>query len=55
MVALVRRFLSCRAGSTAIEYALIASLISISIVAGVSAVGTEVNNSYGQIENALKR
>ena len=41
-------------GATAIEYAIIAGLLSILIVTGVSAVGTAiVGNFYGPIGGAL--
>lgn len=37
---MLKKFLQNRSGATAIEYALIASLISMAIVVGVTAVGT---------------
>jgi Flp pilus assembly pilin Flp len=39
----------CRAGATAIEYGLIASLISISIIAGATAVGSTLGQYYQDI------
>ena len=38
-----------RSGATAIEYALIASLISIVIVLGVTAIGTQLSTFFTQI------
>jgi pilus assembly protein Flp/PilA len=55
MLALVRRFSSCASGSTAIEYALIASMISITIIVGATGVGTQVTGMYDSIQTALKR
>ena len=42
MTKLLRRFMLCRQGVTAIEYALIASLIAIVIVTGVGTAGTQL-------------
>jgi len=38
----IRRLLGAREGATAIEYALIASGVSIAIVVGVSTLGTTI-------------
>ena len=38
---LIRRFIKDRSGATAIEYALVASLISIVIVLGVTSIGDQ--------------
>lgn len=40
-------------GATAIEYALIASLVSVAIVGGVGAVGTQVSNTTNQVSSSL--
>lgn len=40
-------------GATAIEYALIASMIAMAIVAGVQLMGTQLSTTYLQIGNAL--
>ena len=39
----------CRSGATAIEYGLIASLISISIIAGATAVGSTLGQYFADI------
>lgn len=41
-------------GVTAIEYALIAALIAIAVIAMVTLVGSEVNTVFMKICNALK-
>ena len=41
----VRNFVSDKSGVTAIEYALIASLIAVSIIAAVTTVGTQYQHS----------
>jgi pilus assembly protein Flp/PilA len=42
----VERFLADEGGSTAIEYALIGSLVAVAVVAGVSAVGSTLASNY---------
>lgn len=39
------KFLKNESGATAIEYALIASLIAMSIIGGATVIGPEVGNS----------
>jgi pilus assembly protein Flp/PilA len=41
-------------GATAIEYALIASLIAVFIITAVTQVGTQVSTVFGEIGNTLK-
>ncbi len=40
-------------GATAIEYGLIAALISVVIIAAVTLVGTELSNMFNQVADAL--
>ncbi len=47
------RFLRDRRGATAIEYALIASLISIAAVAAFVNLGSSVSNQYQGVDNKL--
>ena len=42
-----------RRGATAIEYALIASLISVGALAGYQALGNKVGSGYSNVEQAL--
>jgi pilus assembly protein Flp/PilA len=53
MTKLLRRFMLCRQGVTAIEYALIASLIAIVIVTAVGAAGTQLSSSFTRIASAF--
>lgn len=46
-------FFSREDGATAIEYALMAGLIALAIVAGVKSMGTQLSTSYVEIGNAL--
>jgi len=50
----VQDFLSDESGVTAIEYALIASLIAVFIIAAVQLVGTQVSTVFTEIGNTLK-
>jgi pilus assembly protein Flp/PilA len=47
-VTMLLRFLKCAKGATSIEYALIASLISVAVIGGATAVG---NSSTVQMQN----
>lgn len=49
-----RKFLRDEEGVTAIEYALIASLIAIAVIATVTLVGKELNSVFQKICTALK-
>jgi pilus assembly protein Flp/PilA len=53
MTKLLRRFMLCRQGVTAIEYALIASCIALVIVTAVGAAGTELSSSFTNIASAF--
>ena len=50
---LVARFLKNESGATAIEYGLIAALISVAIIGGASAVGTGVNDAFQSVADEL--
>jgi pilus assembly protein Flp/PilA len=50
----LRRFLGDETASTAIEYALIASGVSIVIVATIFSIGTSVQGLYASVATALK-
>jgi pilus assembly protein Flp/PilA len=50
----VRNFLSDESGVTAIEYALIASLIAVFIIGVVTTVGQNISTVFNQIATTLK-
>jgi pilus assembly protein Flp/PilA len=50
----VQDFLSDESGVTAIEYALIASLIAVFIIVAVQLVGTNLNTVFNEIGAKLK-
>ncbi|MGI3899802.1 MAG: Flp family type IVb pilin [Janthinobacterium lividum] len=53
MSKLVRRFLSETSGATAIEYGLIAGLISVVIIVSLMTIGTRLNAKFTTISNKL--
>ncbi len=46
----LRKFLQDCSGATVIEYCLIAGIISVAIVGGASAIGTNTNNSFNAVQ-----
>ena len=49
----IRRFLKDESGATAIEYGLIAALISIAVITGALAVGGSLSDLYTMIETKV--
>ena len=49
----INRFLNNEEGVTAIEYALIASLIAVVLIAGATLVGTNLNALFNTIAGKL--
>ena len=50
----MERFVTDESGVTAIEYALIASLIAVFIIVAVQAVGTKVSTVLSEVSTTLK-
>jgi pilus assembly protein Flp/PilA len=50
----VHAFLNDESGVTAIEYALIASLIAVFIIVAVQLVGTQVSTVFSEVGKTLK-
>jgi len=48
------KFFCDNSGATAIEYALISSLIAVFIIAALSSLGTKLSNEFSEVGNALK-
>ena len=46
MTKLFSRFLKDESGATAIEYGLIAALISVALVAGATTLGNKLNSTF---------
>jgi pilus assembly protein Flp/PilA len=48
-----RRLIRSDNGATAIEYSLIAALISVAIVTAVTSVGTHLNTTFNSVSQSL--
>jgi len=48
------KFLNNKSGATAIEYGLIAALIAVAIITGVTAVGTKLSTTFTNLSTNLK-
>lgn len=53
MTKFVERFLKDESGATAIEYGLIAALIGVVIITGVTLLGTNLNSKFNTIAGKL--
>jgi pilus assembly protein Flp/PilA len=51
---IISRFIRDESGATAIEYGLIAALIAVVIITGVTAVGTKLSTTFSSLATALK-
>jgi pilus assembly protein Flp/PilA len=51
---LIRRFVRDQTGATAIEYGLIAALIAVVIIVGLTSVGTRLNAKFASIATTLR-
>jgi pilus assembly protein Flp/PilA len=54
MTNLFSRFVRDESGATAIEYGLIAALISVVIITGLTAIGGSLNTMFGTIATDLR-
>ncbi len=50
----MKQLLANQCGATSIEYALIASLISVMIIAGATSVGTKLSTFFTTMSSNLK-
>ena len=53
MTKLFSRFLKDESGATAIEYGLIAALISVALITGATTLGGALNNQFTNISKKL--
>ena len=47
------RFMKDESGATAIEYGLIAALISVALITGATTLGGALNNTFRNISNKM--
>ena len=50
----VIRFFKDESGATAIEYGLIAALIAVAVIGGVTALGTNANTKFNEVATAMQ-
>lgn len=53
MTALFKRFADDQSGATAIEYALIASMIFLAIITAVTGVGSQLTKVFTSVNNGF--
>lgn len=53
MSAIFARFMKDESGATAIEYGLIAALISVALITGATALGNALNNQFNALSGKL--
>ncbi|MCW2314521.1 pilus assembly protein Flp/PilA [Rhodoblastus acidophilus] len=53
MIRQIKKFLRDESGATAIEYGLIAALISVVAIATFTTVGTKLNGKFVAVSNGL--
>ncbi|MBW3558396.1 MAG: Flp family type IVb pilin [Proteobacteria bacterium] len=53
MTTFFKRFAQDESGATAIEYGLIAALISITIITAATKIGGSVGAKFGEVESAV--
>jgi pilus assembly protein Flp/PilA len=49
----VMKFLKNKSGATAIEYGLIAALIAVAVIGGVTALGTNANDTFTTVASKM--
>lgn len=53
MTKIFARFLKDESGATAIEYGLIAALISVALITGASTLGNSLDNKFSNLAKTL--
>ena len=51
---MISRFAKDQSGATAIEYGLIASLISVAIIGAITTIGTKLTSTFNTVSANLK-
>lgn len=54
MVGAFKKFLGEQTGATAMEYALIASLIAVTIILSLTVLGSQLQYHYNEVSSNLK-
>ena len=53
-MSMISRFMRNESGATAIEYAVIAALISVVIITGATTIGTNWNTKFNSVATSLR-
>ncbi len=53
MIATLARFLTDDSGATAIEYGLIAALVSVAAIGALTALGTNLSNLFNTVSSSV--
>jgi len=54
MIGTLKAFLTNQDGATAIEYALIGSLIAVAIIGALTTLGTNLSSTFAEVASSLK-
>ena len=54
MMRKLRNFVADQSGATAIEYALMSSLIALAIITALTSLGSQLSNEFSEVSGALK-
>lgn len=54
MKSMLKRFWNDEAGMELVEYAIMAGLIVVGVIAIIAAIGTKVNTRFNSLNNALQ-
>jgi pilus assembly protein Flp/PilA len=54
MIRSIKSFIANESGATAIEYALIASLMALALVTVLTTLGTRLSSQFSEVSSALK-
>ena len=54
LTATIRRFIKNQSGATAIEYGLIAALVSIAIIVSLTTLGSKLKSNFTNVSAQLK-
>jgi pilus assembly protein Flp/PilA len=54
MIKSLKMFVANESGATAIEYALIASLVAVAIIASITVLGSKLQNTFNEVSGNLK-
>jgi pilus assembly protein Flp/PilA len=54
MITSIKKLVVNESGATAIEYALIASLIAVAIIVSITVLGTQLQNTFNEVSSNLK-